>query len=244
METQIHLLTALSFIDGQLDELEEEFGDLPDKVKKIETKLNKQKKLVDETKRILDDVRKFTSDSKTALIDLKDKEEKLTKKQFNVRNNKEFDAITKEIEHVKNEHSRILDELRTVGVKEENLKHMLETQKKDADETKAELKETQQEFEDIASDTNDEVKTLREKREEIYNQINKKFIEEYDRIRTLMKDAVVTVKRNSCSGCFNSVPPQMIVEIRNNLDTAFHCEACGRILSPEEVSVSEEDIGL
>jgi uncharacterized protein len=244
METQIHLLTALSLIDGQLDELEEEFGDLPIRVAKIESKFQKQKNLADETQRILEDVRKFTSDSKITLVDLKDKEEKLSKKQFNVRNNKEFDAITKEIEHVKKEHGRILDELRTVGVKEENLKLMLESQKKDADETAAELKEAQDELDYIASDTNEEVKLLRDKRKEIVANINKKFIEEYNRIRTLMKDAVVKVKRNSCSGCFNSVPPQMIVEIRNNLDTAYHCEACGRILSPEEVSVTNEDLGL
>jgi predicted nucleic acid-binding Zn-ribbon protein len=244
MESQIHLLTALSFIDGQLDELEEEFGDLPIRINKIETKYNKQKKLVEETTTILEDVRKFTVDSKATLIELKDKEEKLSKKQFNVRNNKEFDAITKEIEHVKKEHSRILDELRTVGVKEENLKIMLESQKKDAAETEAELKEAQEELDDIASDTNDEVKILKTKRKEIESQINKKFIEEYKRIRTQMKDAVVQIRRNSCSGCFNSVPPQIIVEIRNNLDSAYHCEACGRILSPEEISVSNEDLGL
>jgi len=244
METQIHFLTALSFIDGQLDELEEEFGDLPIRVAKIESKLEKQIKLVEETKRILDDVRKFTTDSKATLIELKDKEEKLAKKQFNVRNNKEFDAITKEIDHVKKEHSRILDELRTVGVKEENLKVMLETQKNDADETDAELVEAQKEYDEIASDTNDEVKLLKVKRKEIEAKIDKKYIEEYKRIRTQMNDAVVQVRRNSCSGCFNSVPPQIIVEIRNNLDTAYHCEACGRILSPEEISVTNEDLGL
>lgn len=244
MESQIELLTALAYIDSNLDDLEEEFGDLPVRVGKIENKLLKQKNIVEETVKILEDVRKFSSDSKATLIDLKDKEEKLAKKQFNVRNNKEFDAITKEIEHVKSEHSRLLDELRTVGVKEENLRGMLETQKKDVEETEKELEEAKEELEEITSDQNEEVKQFHDKRREIAEQIEPEYLEEYERIRTQMNDAVVSVKRNSCSGCYSAVPPQIIVEIRNNLDSIYHCEACGRILSPGEVSVTDEDLGL
>lgn len=244
METQIHLLTALAFIDRNLDDLEEEFGDLPIRVSKIEKKFIKQTNIFQETVKILEDVRKFSVDSKTTLIDLKDKEGKLSKKQFNVRNNKEFDAITKEIEHVKNEHSRILDELRTVGVKEENLKLMLETQKKDAQESEVELKEAKDEFEEISSEQNEEVNSYQKKRIEFVKKIDPKYFEEYERIRNQMQDAFVAVKRNSCSGCFSAIPAQIIVEIRNNLEKVYHCEACGRILGPDDIHITNEDIGF
>jgi predicted nucleic acid-binding Zn-ribbon protein len=120
MQNQIHYLAALSYVDQKLDELSEEFGDLPDKVKASKRTVDELKAIVEETESILNNVRQFTSNSKVTLQELREKEEQLSKQQFLVRNNKEFDAITKEIEHVRHEHTRLIDELRTVGIKEEN----------------------------------------------------------------------------------------------------------------------------
>lgn len=239
---QLQYLAALSFVDKRLDELEEDYGDLPVIVKQLQDKLKSQKAMVDETSALLSEVKQFCASSKNTLIELKNKEEKLSKQQFLVRNNKEFDAITKEINFLREEHARLTDRLRTEAIKEENLIKILESQKKELAEIQEELAEKQEEMEFVASDQNDELIKLRKKRDVLISYLNKNSLMQYERIRMFHKDAVVKVVRNSCSGCFSSIPPQKIVEIRNNLDHLFFCESCGRILYPEDMSVEEKQL--
>ncbi len=239
---QLQYLAALSFIDKRLDELEEDYGDLPVSVKKLENKAQSLKALVQETSSILSEVKQFCSTSKTTLVELKNKEEKLSKQQFLVRNNKEFDAITKEISYLREEHARLADQLRQEAVKEENLIKILESQKIELKEAEDELEEKVEEMEFVASDQNDELIQLKKKRDTLVSFLNKNSLMQYDRIRNFYKDAVVKVVRNSCSGCFSSIPPQKIVEIRNNLDHLFFCESCGRILFPEDMSLTEKEL--
>ncbi|MFP4528959.1 MAG: hypothetical protein ACLFQX_10435, partial [Candidatus Kapaibacterium sp.] len=132
MDSQIEYISALALVDEIMDDLEEEYGDLPEQLKKLQDKVNEKEKLAEETEGILTDIRKFCSTSKHTLVEMKDREEKLAKKQFNVRNNKEFDAITKEIESLRKEHEQLSDRLRKEGVKEENLVSILEKQKEEA----------------------------------------------------------------------------------------------------------------
>ena len=237
MESQIYHFATLSLVDAELDEFQDEYGDLPERVKTIKRRLAELKSILSESESILQNIKDFSIKSKTTLVDLKDKEEKLSKQQFLVRNNKEFDAITKEIEHIRGDHNKLVDELRIAGVKEENLLKTIEQQKLDVAEVQAELKEKAHELEAITSDQNDEVKGLYRKREEIIKDITEENIIVYDRIRGHHLDAVVGLRKNSCSGCYSSVPPQKIVEIRNNLNHLFTCEQCGRILYPEDMVV-------
>lgn len=242
-KTQIYNFACLAYIDSLLDEYQEEFGDLPGKVKRLKHRVNELNSLVEESESTLKELRKFVKDAKITIKDLKEKEEKLSKKQFLVRNNKEFDAITKEIEQTRANHNILIDEIRVSGIKEENLIKLLEQQKNDVKEAELEFKEKATELEKISSEQNEEVKVLYKVRTKYLNKINKDYIKEYQRIRTHHHDAVVRIRKNSCSGCFSAVPPQKIVEIRNNLDTLYHCEQCGRILYPEEIIIDDEIIG-
>ena len=244
MEPQVYYLASLSIVDQKHDELNEEFGDLPQKVTDLKRRLDEINALVSETQHILKDNKEFAGKSKITLLELKEKEEKLAKQQFKVRNNKEFDAITKEIEHSRSEYSRISEEVRVSAIKEENLKPILEEQKKDAEEVAKELKEQVAELNRITSDQNEEVKELMRVREEMLSHVDAANYEEYKRIRTFHSDAVVKVKKNSCSGCYNNVPPQKIVECRNNLDKLFTCEHCGRIIYPEEIIIDKYILNL
>jgi uncharacterized protein len=237
MEYPIQYLATLANVDINLDDLNEEYGDLPQQVKEAGNKLLKQKNIVNETEGILAEVKKFITETKQKLINLKDNEEKLSKQQFSVRNNKEFDAISKEIAFSKQEHTRLSDELRNAFVKDENLVKMLEQQKKDLKEAETEVKEKEEELELISQGQTAELKELYEKRKEIISHIDSFTLSEYERIREYHHDAVVKIRKNSCSGCFSSVPPQLAVEIRNNLDTIFACEHCGRFIYPEDLAV-------
>ena len=244
MKTPLYYLACLSIIDGKRDELNEEYGDLPEKVSEAKKKVDDIKALIEDTQKIIKEVKQFTKDSKVTIQELKTKEEKLAKQQFLVRNNKEFDAITKEIEHSKSEYTRLTDELRTVGVKEENLQRTLEQQKHDKEIADKEYKEIEEELNVISSDQNEEVKDLIKARETILKNVSKGDYAEYKRIRLFHNDPVVKIKKNSCSGCYSHVPPQKIVEIRNNLDRLYTCEHCGRMLYPEEMEIDKQILNL
>src|SRR6185295_11730266 len=98
-----HRIGALAQIDERLDELKDEYGDLPIKIKEQEAKVHNLKKLVEDTKKVLEENQSFLSSSKIAIVELKDKEDKLAKQQFLVKNNKEFEAMNEEIQFLKDE---------------------------------------------------------------------------------------------------------------------------------------------
>ncbi len=242
MEFQLQRVAALAFIDENLDELQEDFGDLPIKVQEKEKKVSVFLATAEETKDILNNIRKFCSTAQLTLKELKEKEENLSKQQFLVRNNKEFDAITNEVTHVKTEYERLENQLRTETVKSENLVRILKDQELEYQTEKAELKVMEKEMRDLASSQDDEVKDLYIKRDIVFETINKTISVEYNRIRAFHRNAAVQVKRNSCSGCYSAIPPQLLVEIRKteNLDIPKHCEHCGRILVPEEFVIDDD----
>lgn len=232
MATKVELLACLSYIDMQLDELQEEFGDLPEQVNQKKEKLDSLKAIKDETEGILKDIRDFIATAKVTLVELKDKEEKIAKQQFLARNNKEFDAMSKEIEHLKSVHEKLSTRMRTEGLKEENLLRILDDQTKNYLEAEEDYKKIMEEYDSLSIEQNDDVKLFTSARKNILVTLPKETIEEYKRIRKFHTDVAVKVKRNSCSGCFSAVPSQKIVELRNNPDKEYHCESCGRVLIP------------
>ncbi len=240
MKYQLNYLASLSFIDQHHDELQEEYGDLPIKVEEARIRTQKLKELVDETKSIIKNNAKFAQDAKITLVELKEKEEKLAKQQFEVKNNKQFDAITQEIEFIQNEYKRIVEELSTNGVKEENLQATLKEQEANYKEAKKELKELEKELNEISDDQNEEVKKILEIRNSYIEKLTPENLELYNRIRKNYEDAVVVVRKNSCTGCYSQIPPQKVVEIRTNLDKIYTCEHCGRILYTDDIELDKK----
>ncbi len=240
MSTQSHYLAALAFTDQRLDELNEEFGDLPEIEKDKKQLLVNAKVQVEETETILNDLNNFISTAKVTLVELKDKEDKLTKQQFLVRNNKEFDAISKEIDSIKQEHSILSSKLRSEGIKEENLVQILAEQKAKVVQIENELAKIRVEIEELAGEQKNEVKNLIRIKDIIEKKIKIIYLKEYNRIRKNHNDSAVQIKKNSCSGCFNAITSQRIVEIRNNKDKLYLCEHCGRILLPDDIVIDDD----
>ncbi|MFN3194885.1 MAG: zinc ribbon domain-containing protein [Chlorobiota bacterium] len=241
-ESKSQMLALLAIIDRNLDELDEEFGDLPKKVEELNEIAEKNDKTVSETENILKEVKEFCNVSKNTLEDLKVKEEKLSEQQFQVRNNKEFDAITSEIKHVKEETKMLTEKLRQETIKEQNLDRILQEQKDELTKSKILLEEAKKEMDEVQGEQDDEKNEYLESREKLINKLDNETVEKYNRVREYHKDAAVRVRRNSCSGCFSSIPPQIIVEMRSDDDIVYTCENCARILIPEEIEVNESDL--
>lgn len=242
MNSEIYKIGVLAEIDSRIDELQDEFGDLPHELDLKRMFKQQAEDTVIETEKIIHDIKDFCTKAKATLVELKEREDQLMQQQFNVRNNKEFDAITSEIAHIKREHSKLSEQFRTEGLKLENLSRILEKQKTDLAESIKELNEKQKELIEISSEQDDEMKGLYAKREKIMALIRHDYATEYNRIRTMHKDTAVAIHANSCAGCFNSLTKQLVVDVRNNLNVFHYCENCGRILLPEDFSVDESDI--
>jgi predicted nucleic acid-binding Zn-ribbon protein len=88
----------------------------------------------------------------------------------------------------------------------------------------------------LSGNHNDELTELLNKRTALVAKLPANVLLQYDRIREFHTNAAVSVRRNSCSGCFNAIPPQKLVEIRA-YKQMFTCESCGRILYPEDMEV-------
>jgi predicted nucleic acid-binding Zn-ribbon protein len=125
--------------------------------------------------------------------------------------------------------------------KKTGLETKLNDLKSKFEEINADLNQKQAELNELSRQTEEEENELKEKREQLLPSINAEDIELYDRVNdSKFGDAIAVVRKNSCLGCFSSIPPQRSIEIRM-ANRFFHCEACGRILIAEEM-IAESSI--
>jgi predicted nucleic acid-binding Zn-ribbon protein len=233
MDKQLDLLARLSEIDVELFEMQEELGELPAEVRYLEQLVREQLEKKTKTETLINEIVTFRSNAHVTLQEINDKEVHLSEQQSAVRNNKEYDAMTKEIASFKDQRDSIQNELRTSVMKEENLRNILAEQEEDYKNMMLDLVDKEKELKELFGDQNEDVSKLEKERASLVKQTETDILAAYERVRTFHHDAAVFLKRGSCSGCFRSVPPQVIVEIRKKLQI-YMCEGCGRILLPEE----------
>ncbi len=231
IEKKLKALFTLQQIDTQIDkirivrgELPLEVGDLEDEIEGLETRI---KNLTAETVSLDAELAEKKDSIKASLAAIK----KYTAQQMNVRNNREYDSLTKEIEYqnleIQLSEKRIKEFTNTL----EEKKLLLEQSISVLNERKADLETKKSELDDIITETEKEEKELMEK--SIQNQaiVEERFLTAYKRIRTNARNglAVVQVERDACGGCFNKIPPQKQMDIRMHKKIIV-CEYCGRIL--------------
>jgi uncharacterized protein len=242
MEEQLQLLAQLAAVDAELDELHDELGDLPAEVKKIEKVVRARQDAVDVTQAAIDELNQLRSTAHVTVQESHDKEQKLAQQQFQVKNNREFDAITKEIEHLKQQRADLDERLRTAGVTEENLTATLQQQQAELDEVHSKLVDKEKALEVLSGDQNEDLKKYIALRLKIIAKLDDSLEAEYERIRTFHSEAAVAVRRNSCSGCYSAIPSQRIMEMKYQRDKLYTCENCGRVLFNEDVAVDIEQL--
>lgn len=242
MEQQINLLAKMAAVDAQLDELHDELGDLPQVVKKLESIMREKLTVAEATQKLLHDLDHLRGTAHVTIQESADKEQRLAQQQFQVKNNREFDAITKEIDHLKRERADLDEKLRTSGVREENLRTMLAHQEAELSEARENLAEKEKNLAALSGDQNEELKKFIDLRLRLSAQIDDALEIEYERIRNFHSNAAVVVRKSSCSGCFSTVPSQRIMEMKYQRDKVYTCENCGRILFMDDVVVDIESL--
>ena len=236
MINRLKILYELQLLDDQLDELEELRGDLPHTVEDLESKINslKEETEVKELKR-KESLEKREANEEE-IEKHKANQKKFKAQLYQVRNNKEYDALTKEIDNSEELINKMEAENNALADASKGLANDIESVVPMLDELKAELKIKEAELKEIIKANEKEEVKLKEKRKKIVEETKKPDYAAYVRIRKAKKGrAVVTIRRSACSGCHNIVPSQRQLEIRRN-NKLFFCEYCGRILVSAEVA--------
>jgi len=230
LENRLRLLYALQQVDTGLDELQELKGDLPRVVGELEKNLNAR----EVTQRELEAVVKFSmirrDEIDLEIITTKEKIEKYKEQQFQIKTNKQYDALTREIDQAQAKINQMEKEMETVEGRSSVAKTDLETLVPLIEDLRKELAERRQELDLVNKEHEDEELKLKHEREKLVVRIDKADVRMYERIRKAMGGkAVVAVKRNACGGCFKRVTPQAGVELRKD-SKLMMCEHCGRMI--------------
>ena len=154
--------------------------------------------------------------------------------QNNVRNNREFDAINKEIEYQELEIELAEKRLKEYTLQTKTKKAVIDETTALIEERTIDYKAKKEELDSIETETAQQVAELMAKAEQAKQPIDERLLAAYNRIRSNVRNglAVVTVTRDACGGCFNRIPPQRQADIRQGKKFIV-CEYCGRILVSE-----------
>ena len=212
LKTLFQLQTMLSEIDKiktLRGELPLEVQDLEDEIAGLSTRIDKIKAEVDELKAAIAGKRVEIEVAKASV-------EKYKSQQDNVRNNREYDFLTKEIE------------FQTLEI---------ELCEKRIKEFSADLDQKKSELDEIIAETKQEEEKLRDKAKDLETKIEPRLLQSFKRIRKNSRNGlgIVYVQRDACGGCFNKIPPQRQLDIRSRKKVIV-CEYCGRIMIDPELA--------
>ena len=244
MQEKIIALYELQKIDSKIDEINKVKGELPLEVQDLEDEMTGLKTRIDNINAEIEELNTLTKQRKREVDQAKILIGNYKEQQNNVRNNREFDAITKEIEYQELEIELAEKRLKeyAAGVKAKKLQ--LEEAEAVADGRAADLAAKKSELEGIEAETAPQVAEYEVQADRAKAKIDERLLSAYGRIRRNVRNglAVVTVKRDACGGCFNRIPPQRQVEIRQGKKLIV-CEYCGRILVADPEEGMEEPCG-
>ena len=242
VEERLKALYELQTILSNIDNIKTLRGELPLEVQDLEDEVEGLGTRIDKIKADIDNLKTGVAGKKVDIETSKALIEKYTEQQNNVRNNREYDLLCKELEfqalEIQLSEKHIKEFTADIKKKQEEqaaAKEHLDGRKKDLDVKKKELDE-------IVSETKQDEEKLRADAKKLEAKIEPRLLLSFKRIRKNSRNglAVVYVERAACGGCFNKIPPQRQLDIRSRKKVIV-CEYCGRIMiDPELAGVDVE----
>ncbi|MEL6606655.1 MAG: C4-type zinc ribbon domain-containing protein [Bacteroidota bacterium] len=232
IEKKLEALLELQNIDSKLDQLTKLRGALPEEVEELETELDRLKIRSKDIEEELAGLEESITTQRGRIKELGVLVKKYEEQQMNVRNNREYDAITKEIDlqklevqlaekHIKSAYENI--EKKTIDLEQSQLA---------TEKSQQMLTDKQGELKGLMAESEEEEKKLHGRRSKVIQKLEEPLQKTYERIRANVRNklAVVTVNKEACGGCFNKVPPQRQLDIKEKKRITI-CEHCGRIIA-------------
>lgn len=241
VEQRLSNLYQLQTILSEIDRIRTIRGELPLEVKDLEDSVEGLKTRIANHKAEIDRMRKATAAENATIAEAKSKIEKYQSQLETVRNNKEYDILSKEIEfqslEVELGEKHLGEYARAVDAKKAEIKA---TEEMLADSQHV-LAEKQAELQEIVNETKQDEENLREKAKKLEPKIDERTLNAFKRIRKNARNGlgVVYIQRNACGGCFNRIPPQKQTEIKMRKKIIV-CEYCGRIIIDPALAGADE----
>lgn len=241
VEDKLKTLYALQEKSSEIDKIRILRGELPLEVADLEDEIVGLETRIKKTEEELKELETTTSNQKQKAKDSALKIEKYKEQLDNVRNNREFDHLSKEIEFETLEIELAEKKAREAGAQVKLVSETIDKSKAELTERSADLTQKKEELDGIIAETKQQEEELREDIKKIEAEVEPRLLTAFKRIRKSARNglAVVCIERGACGGCFNKIPPQKQMDIKLGKKIIV-CEYCGRIMiDPELVGLGE-----
>ncbi|PKP09070.1 MAG: hypothetical protein CVU09_12845 [Bacteroidetes bacterium HGW-Bacteroidetes-4] len=231
MEQKLKSLFDLQMVDSEITKIALLRGELPLEVQDLEDELAGLSTRIENLKIEVKDLEQAVASKKNEIAESQVLIKKYQEQQNNVRNNREFDSLSKEIEFQTLEIELCEKRIREFTIDIEKKSELIASSEQTFEERSGDLTQKRKELDSIVSETQIEEDRLSARIKEIEKNIDDRYLLAYHRIKGNARNgmAVVTVQRDACGGCYNKIPPQRQVDIRAR-KRIIVCEYCGRIL--------------
>ena len=239
VEEKLRALYNLQKVNSNIDNIKKLRGELPlevqdleDELAGLETRINKCTEEIDTFKQDIAENKNKIEDSNVLIV-------KYTEQQNNVRNNREFDSLSKEIEFQSLEIELCEKRIREAKANIKSKQDIIDNSADNFQVRKDDLLHKKDELDDIINETQKDEEKLGKDAIKIEGTIEERLLTAYKRIRANARNglSLVTVERDACGGCFNKIPPQRQLDIRSRKKIIV-CEYCGRILVDKDIELS------
>jgi len=236
VEEKLKALFRLQIVDSEIDKIKTLRGELPLEVQDLEDEVEGLETRIGKLNEELSELETAVKTKQNEIVDAENLIKKYEEQQNNVRNNREYDSLSKEIEYQTLEIELCNKKIKEYTTLKEEKAEVIEGSKQNLDELKGDLENKTSELDSIIADTRKEEEELDNESKKIGKTIEDRILTAYRRIRQNARNglAVVPVQRDACGGCFNQIPPQRQLDIKSRKKIIV-CEYCGRILVDEDI---------
>ena len=244
MEQKLHTLYMIQQKDSKIDEIHMLLGELPDEIRDLEDEIAGLKTRVGKIREEIADAEKYVAQKRIEADNSRASIAKYQEQQANVKNNREYVSISRELEYQQLELELAGKRINEKRARVDELKAAVAATQEAIARKESDLEEKKKECESITEETAREEERLTKEIAELKASIDARTLAAYEKVRANAHNglAVVTVKRDACGGCFNKIPPQRQLDIAQNKKIIV-CEYCGRILVSPDFEEDKESAG-
>ena len=241
VEERLKAVYDLQTLLSEIDRIKTLRGELPLEVKDLEDEIEGLNTRIQNFKNEAEELRKGIIAKKAEIQESQSAIDKYSEQQNNVRNNKEFDFLAKEISFKQLEIELAEKRIREYSEMQDKKINDIQNAQSDLEDREQILAEKKSELNEIVSETKQDEEKLREQAKEVETKIDARLLKAFKRIRSNARNGlgIVTVQRNACGGCFNRIPAQRQMEIKMHKKIIV-CEYCGRIMVDPELAGEQE----
>jgi predicted nucleic acid-binding Zn-ribbon protein len=242
VEEKLRALYQLQTIKSEIDKIRTLRGELPLEVQDLEDEIEGLQTRVDKYDQEVKSLETNISAKKNEITEAKAAIKKYEEQQNNVRNNREYESLSKEIEYQTLEIELCEKRIREFTAQIADKNNIIEDSKTTLEERSGDLETKKKELDEIVSDTKKEEEDFAKDATNVEKLIEDRLLTAFKKIRKNARNglAVVTVERDACGGCFNHIPPQRQLDIKSRKKVIV-CEYCGRILVDKDILTEKED---